>query len=77
MLNDSIITEVINNHLRRKGMLKEYKNPMDSETIRVCGDQLEQLYKNVIANGASKNEYTVQQLLKVVNELRKLQEMFK
>jgi len=72
-----IVTEVIDDYLRKNTMLKEYKNPMDSETIRVCADQLETLYNNVIANGASRNEYTVEQLLKIIGELRKLERMFR
>lgn len=70
---DSIVSEAINDCLRGKGIINEYKNPKDSNTIRVCADQLEALYENIIANGASRNEYTLQRLFKVIRELRKIQ----
>lgn len=71
-----IITEVINEYLESKCMINEYKNPKDAETIRVCGDQLEALYKRIIEGGVSKNEYLVERLGKAVLELRKLEKQF-
>lgn len=77
MNTEKIIAEVIDNYLKKNAMLKEYRNPKDSETIRVCADQLDNLYNTIISNGASKNEYTVEQLHKIVSELRKLEGMFR
>ena len=73
---DNIITEVINGYVESKSkrnMLKEYKNPEDSETIRVCADQLEALYNNIIKNGMSKREITVKTLGEIIKELRALE----
>lgn len=73
---DNIITEVINGYIESKSkrnMLKEYKNPEDSETIRVCADQLEALYNNIIKNGMSKREITVKTLGEIIKELRALE----
>lgn len=73
---DNIITEVINSYVESKSkrnMLKEYKNPEDSETIRVCADQLEALYNNIIKNGMSKREITVKTLGEIIKELRALE----
>lgn len=73
---DNIITEVINGYVESKSkrnMLKEYKNPEDSETIRVCADQLEALYNNIIKNGMSKREITVKTLGEIIKELRVLE----
>ena len=58
-------------------MLNEYKNPKDSETVRACGDMLESLYNNIIANGMSKREITVETMHRIVVELRHLEEMMK
>lgn len=65
---DRIISETID-----KYMLKEYKNPNDSEAIRVCADQLEALHDNMIANGANRHEYTLVKLANIIGELRKIQ----
>ena len=65
---DRIISETIDRYL-----LKEYKNPKDSETVRVCADQLEELHKNMISNGADKHEYTLIKLANIIGELRKIQ----
>ena len=70
---DRIIRETINEYLNKKGMLKEYKNPNDSETVRVCTDQLESLYERIITDGGSKNEFTIMRLGEVISELRKIQ----
>lgn len=71
-----IISEVVNNYLKSKCMLKEYKNPNDSETIRVCTDMLENIYNRIISNGGSKNEYSIEKLGKIIVELRKMQKEF-
>ena len=46
-----IVAEEISNFLKKDCMLKEYKNPQDSETIRVCGETLKALYDRIIKNG--------------------------
>lgn len=74
---DSIVCEVINDFLKEREMIKEHKNPKDSETVRVCADMLENLHNEIVKRGASKNEYNVKHLLTIVEELRKLQEVFK
>lgn len=71
-----LISEVINNYINSKCMLKEYKNPNDSETIRVCADMLESVYNGIISNGGSKNEYSVEKLGKIIKEVRRLQKEF-
>ena len=68
-----IINEVINNYLNQKMMLKEYKNPKDSETLRVCTDMLQNLYENAINNGTSRHEYVMEKLGNIILELRKLE----
>lgn len=73
---DKIISETINGYLRDRKMLKEYKNPQDSESVRVCADQLENLYNKILSNGGSKNEYTIMRLAEIINELRKLAKFF-
>lgn len=57
-------------------MIKDFKNEKDCETIKDCGDKIEALHDKILASGTSKNECTVQQLVKMVNELRKLEKMF-
>ena len=44
---DKIIKEEVNKYIGSKCMIKEYKNPNDAETVRVCGDirRLEQMLK--------------------------------
>jgi hypothetical protein len=58
-------------------MLKEYKNPNDAETVRVCADNLQQLYDRIIAQGSSKREITVEVMSKIIGELRHLEEMMR
>lgn len=70
-----IINEVINEYIGSKCMLKEYKNPNDSETVRVCADQLQNLYNNILSNGVSRHEITLEKLGDAIKELRKLQQM--
>ena len=70
-----IINEVINEYIGSKEMLKEYKNPNDSETVRVCADQLEGLYNQILGDGVSRHEVTIEKLGSIVKELRKLQQM--
>jgi hypothetical protein len=72
-----IIIDEITNYINSKCMIKEYKNPNDSETVRVCGDMLQQLYDSIINNGCSKHEITVETMGKIIGELRRLEEMMK
>lgn len=74
MIKD-IIREEVNKYVRSKCMIKEYKNPNDSETVRVCADMMENLYNSIIENGMSKREITVVDIGKVVKELRHIQKM--
>jgi hypothetical protein len=72
---ENVISEVINNYLKKNVMLKEYKNPQDAETLRVCADMLQNLYDNAISNGTSRHEITVQKIHQIIGELRKLQQI--
>lgn len=72
-----IIQEEITKYISDKCMLKEYKNPNDAETVRVCGDMLEQLYNSIIENGCSKREITVEMMGNIIGELRHLEQMMK
>lgn len=71
-----IISEVINNYIKNKCMLMEYKNPEDSKTLRVCGNMLQDMYDRIINNGASKAEFTIEKLKAVIDEIRKLEKQF-
>jgi hypothetical protein len=71
-----IISEVIDNYISNKKMLKEYKNPEDSKTLMVCGNMLQDMYDRIIENGASKKEYTIEKLGRIIKEIRKLQTQF-
>lgn len=73
---NQIVSEVLEKYIGDKCMLKEYKNPKDSETIRVCTDTLEQLYKDIIYRGTSKHECNVVQLGEIINKLRKIEKNF-
>jgi tRNA G26 N,N-dimethylase Trm1 len=73
---ETIINEVVDNHLKQKEMLKEYCNPQSSERIRTCADELEKVYYDTISQGASKHEITLVRLSKIVEELRKLEKKF-
>ena len=72
-----IIQEEITKYISDKCMLKEYRNPNDAETVRVCGDMLEQLYNSIIENGCSKREITVEMMGNIIGELRHLEQMMK
>lgn len=76
-MSKDIISEVINNYINSKCMLREYKNPNDAETVRVCGDMLEQLYNRVIGDGCSKREITVELMYKIIGDIRRLEQMLK
>ena len=71
-----IISEVIHNYISGRKMLNEYKNPEDSKTLMVCGNILQDMYDRIIEGGASRNEYTIEKLGRIINEIRKLQEQF-
>ena len=72
-----IINEEITKYISRKCMIREFKNPNDAETVRACGDTLEQLYNNIIANGCSKREITAETMAKIIGELRYLEKMMR
>ena len=71
-----IISEVIHNYINNKNMLMEYKNPEDSKTLMVCGNMLQDMYDKILQNGVSKNEFTIERLRAVINEIRKLEKHF-
>jgi len=72
-----IISEEITKYLSDKCMLKEYKNPNDAETVRVCGDTLEQLYQRIVGGGMSKHEITMEMLAKIISDIRRLEQIMK
>lgn len=72
-----IISEEITKYISEKCMLKEYKNPNDAETVRVCGDTLEQLYNRILQNGYSRHEITMETMEKIIGEIRHLEQMMK
>jgi hypothetical protein len=71
-----IISEVIHDYISSRKMLNEYKNPEDSKTLMVCGNMLQDMYDRIIENGASKKEYTIEKLGRIIKEIRKLQTQF-
>ena len=71
-----IVKEAINKYISEEcKMLKEFKNPKDAETVRVCGDMLQNLHDSLVENGVSKREVTVVTMSKIIGELRHLEEM--
>jgi len=76
-MKKDIISEVINNYINSKCMLREYKNPNDAETVRVCGDTLQQMYDRIIQQGSSRREITVEYLQRIIGEIRHLEEMMR
>ena len=72
-----IISEEITKYLSDKCMLKEYKNPNDAETVRVCGDTLEQLYQRIVVGGCSKHEITMEMLAKIISDIRRLEQVMR
>ena len=76
-MSKDIISEVINNYINSKCMLREYKNPNDADTVRVCGDTLQQMYDRIIQQGSSKREITVEYLQRIIGEIRHLEEMMR
>lgn len=72
-----IISEEITKYISEKCMLKEYKNPNDAETVRVCGDTLEQLYNRILQSGYSRREITMETMEKIIGEIRHLEQMMK
>ena len=72
-----IINEEITKYISGKCMIREFKNPNDAETVRVCGDMLEQLYNRVIGDGCSKREITVELMYKIIGDIRRLEQMLK
>ena len=76
-MKKDIISEVINNYINSKCMLREYKNPNDAETVRVCGDTLQQMYDRILQQGSSKREITMEYLQRIIGEIRHLEEMMR
>lgn len=76
MINN-IINKTINNYIKSKCMLREYKNPNDAETVKVCGDTLQQLYDKIIAQGSSRHEITMVRMLEIIGEIRHLEKMMR
>jgi hypothetical protein len=74
---NKIISEEITKYLSDKCMLKEYKNPNDAETVRVCGDTLEQLYQRILGEGCSKREITMEMLAKIISDIRHLEQVMR
>ena len=72
-----VISEVINNYIESKCMLREYKNPNDADTVRSCGDMLQQLYNNLLQNGCSKREITIEMMARIIGEIRHLEQMMR
>lgn len=77
MRKKDIISEVINNYIESKCMLREYKNPNDADTVRSCGDMLQQLYNNLLQNGCSKREITIEMMARIIGEIRHLEQMMR
>ena len=73
----NIISEEIRKVIGGKRMLREYKNPKDAETVRVCGDTLEQLYSRIISDGCSRREITMETMEKIIGDIRHLEQMMK
>ena len=74
---DKIIKEEVNKYIGSKCMIKEYKNPNDAETVRVCGDTLEQLYQRIVGEGCSKREITMEMLAKIISDIRRLEQVMR
>ena len=72
---NSVIKEEITKYISEKCMIREYKNPKDSQTVRVCGDMLEQLYSRIIQNGCSRREITMEMMYKIISDLRRLEQI--
>lgn len=53
------------------------KNIKDSGILMACGNVLEHMYDKMINNGASKNEFALQQLKDIISRIRKLENKFK
>jgi hypothetical protein len=74
---DKIIKEEVNKYIGSKCMIKEFKNPKDAETVRVCGDTLEQLYQRILGEGCSKREITMEMLAKIISDIRHLEQVMR
>ena len=72
---NSVIKEEITKYISEKRMIREYKNPKDSQTVRACGDMLEQLYSRIIQNGCSRHEITMEMMYKIISDLRRLEQI--
>ena len=69
-----IITEVINDYLNSKCMIKEnfYWGESDARAMRNCKQTLSNVYDRMLKNGLTKNVYVVQQLGDIIHRLDKL-----
>ena len=74
---DGVINSEIKKYIVEKCMIREYKNPKDAQTVRVCGDMLEQLYANLINGGCTKREITAEMMAKIIGDLRRLEQIMK
>lgn len=72
---NTVVAEVVNNYVDKKIMLSEYKNPVDVETIRVCANMLATLHDKIVSSGVSKHEITVEKIAKVVDDLKRIEDM--
>ena len=68
-----VISEVINNYLNSKCMIKENSYwGNDLQTLHACEESLKGVYGRLIDKGLTKNVYTVQQLWEIISKLEKL-----
>lgn len=74
---NSIISEEITKYINSKCMLREYKDPISADTVRECGDKLEELHYNLIKKGCSKREVTIETMAKIIAEIRHLEKMMR
>jgi DNA-binding FrmR family transcriptional regulator len=68
-----VISEVINNYLNSKCMIKENSYWGDDlQTLHACEESLKGVYGRLIDKGLTKNVYIVQQLGEIIGKLEKL-----
>lgn len=68
-----VISEVINNYLNSKCMIKENSYWGDDlQTLHACEESLKGVYGRLIDKGLTKNVYIVQQLGEIISKLEKL-----
>lgn len=74
---NGIISEEITKYINSKCMLREYKDPNSADTVRACGDKLEELHYNLIKSGCSKREITIETMARIIAEIRRLEQMMR